>query len=105
MATVLLSMFPEKSPELFTYLATVGKAEYHYEQVLWVLYDRQFRRKALTPKNLDLFVTDSRMYNKPTRRAHSMPIWTFCRQDDHSLLSCPQNLTEQWLGLLLEAAV
>ena len=61
MATVLVSRFPEKAPELWAYQSTVLVAAHNYEGANWVAYDRQFRRAMLAKKNLNWSVHDTRL--------------------------------------------
>ena len=53
MVSILATRFPEKAPELFTYQASIIRAERNYEGKQWVAYDRQFWREALARKDLN----------------------------------------------------
>ena len=47
MAAVLVSRFPEKTPETFAYQASIIQVEHNYEEKRWVVYDCQYRQEAL----------------------------------------------------------
>ena len=97
---MLCSRFPEKAPELFAYAATIVRAERNYEGQRWVIYDRQYRREALARKDLNWSVTDSRLYNEAfTGRARAIARCSFCLQDDHSDMYCPNNPNRSLLSL------
>ena len=51
-----------KALELLAYKATILRAERSHEVGMWMAYDRQFRRQALTRKSLIWSVT--RLYNE-----------------------------------------
>jgi len=53
MGAFLASRFPLKAPELFSYMASIIRAERNYESRRWVAYDRQYRREALARRSLD----------------------------------------------------
>ena len=94
MAAVLATRFPEKALELFAYQATIVWAERNYEGKCWVSYDRQFRREALSRKDLNWSVTDPRLYNEAfTGRARAIARCPFCLQDDRT---APYD--RQWFG-------
>ena len=52
-AATLVTRFPEKAPEWFSYQAQIIQAERNYEPGRWVSYDRQFQREALARKDLN----------------------------------------------------
>ena len=92
MAALLATRFPDKAPELFSYQATIVRAERNYEGKRWVTYDRQFRREALARKDLNWSVTNPRLYNEAfTGRARAIPRCSFCLQDDHRAADCPRD--------------
>ena len=92
LAAVVSSRFPEKALELFAYAATIVRAERNYEGQRWVIYNRQHRREALARKDLNWSVSDSRLYNEAfTGRAKAIARCSFCLQDDHSDMYCPNN--------------
>ena len=101
MAATLASRFPEKAPELFAYQATIIRAERNYETGRWVAYDRQFRREALTRKDLNWSTPDPHLFSEAfTGRARSIPRCNFCLQDDHTGQYCPKNPENSWPGWL-----
>lgn len=51
MAAIIATRFPDKAPELFSYLVTIARAERNYESGWWVLYDRQLRQQAYRLEN------------------------------------------------------
>ena len=105
MAAVLSTRFPEKAPEFFAYQATIVRADRNYEGKRWVQYDRQFRREALSRKDLNWSVTNSRLYNESfTGRARAIPRCSYCAQDDHGEASCPRNPNRPLVGLLTNLA-
>ena len=92
MAALLATRFPDKAPELFSYQATIVRAELNYEGKRWVTYDRQFLREALARKDLNWSVTNPRLYNEAfTGRARAIPRCSFCLQDDHRAADCPRD--------------
>ena len=92
MAAVLCSKFPDKAGELFAYQASIVRAERNYKGKRWVAYDRQYRREALTRKDLNWSITDPHLYNEAfTGRARSIARCSYCLQDDHSAAQCPRN--------------
>ena len=64
MAALLSSRFPLKAPEFWAYQASIVRAERNYEGRCWVAYDRQFRREALSRKDINWSVPDPRLYNE-----------------------------------------
>ena len=105
MAAVLCTRFPEKAPEFFAYQSTIVRADRNYEGKRWVQYDRQFRREALSRRDLNWSVTNSRLYNETfTGRARAIPRCSYCGQDDHGEAACPRNPNRPILGLLTNLA-
>ena len=99
MAAVLATRFPEKTPELFAYQATIVWAERNYERKHWVSYNHQFQREALARKDLNCSITDPRLYNKAfTGRARAITRCPFCLQDDHTVLYCLKTLNASSSG-------
>ena len=79
MAAILATRFLDKAPELFAYQVTIMRADRNYEGKRWVKYDRQFRREALSYKDLNWSVTNSRLYNKTfTGRARAILRCLYC---------------------------
>lgn len=106
MAAIIASRFPHKAAELFAYQAQIVRAARNYEGDRWVAYDRQFRREALTRKDLDWSVMNHRLYNEAfTGWARSIARCTICLQDDHKADQCPRNPNHSLLGWLQEAAM
>ena len=98
MAVTLVTRFPEKALELFTYQALIVRAERNYEPGRWISYDRQFRREALAMRDLNWSVTDTRLYSEAfTGRALAIPRCPFCLQDDHTSPCYPNNPDQPWL--------
>ena len=92
MASILVTRFPEKGPELWAYQATIVKAARNYEGSPWVAYDRQFRRQALVRKDLNWSVIDSRLYNEAfTGRAKHITRCRHCLSDSNTTQQCPDN--------------
>ena len=92
MASVLVTSFPEKAPELWAYHTTILKAAHNYEGANWVAYDRQFRRDMLARKDLNWSMPNTRLYNEAfTSRARTIPRCPHCLAEDHSGTSCPHN--------------
>lgn len=74
MATVLVSQYPDKAPEMFCYQASIVRAARNFEGNSWVAYDRQYRREALANKDLNWSQMNSRLYNEAfTGRAKNIP--------------------------------
>ena len=92
MAALLVTRFPEKRPELWTYQSTITKAAHNDEGSNWVTYDHQFRREMLARKDLNWSFPNARLYNEAfTGRAKSIPRCPHCLGDDHSGATCPFN--------------
>ena len=72
MASILVTRFLEKGPELWAYQATIVKAARNYEGSAWVAYDRQFRQQALARKDLNWSVIDFRLYNEALPEGQSI---------------------------------
>ena len=99
MAALLASRFPEKAPELFSYQASVVRAERNFDNRRWVAYDRCYRREALAQKNLDWSMPNARLYNEAfTGHARVVPRCSFCLQEDHVSQACPRNPNRPWFG-------
>lgn len=63
-----------------------------YEGKRWVKYDCQFRREALSYKDLNWSVINSCLYNETfTGRARAIPRCSYCGQDDHGEATCSHN--------------
>ena len=104
-AAVLAGRFATKAPELLAYLATIVRVERNYEDGQWVAYDRQFRREALTRKDLNWSVTHPRLYNEAfTGRARPITRCSLCFQDGHPTHSCPRKPHHLGWGWPLECA-
>ena len=101
MAAVLSTHFLEKTAELFAYQATVVRAERNYEGSRWVIYACQFKHEALGHKDLNWFITDPRLYNEAfTGRARSIARCSYCLQDDHRPVACPQKPNRSFLSCM-----
>ena len=68
--TVISTSFPHK---LFAYQATIIRAERNYEAGRWVAYNRQFRREALSRKDLNWSTPDPRLYSESVYRKGEIP--------------------------------
>ena len=98
MAAILAARFPEKSPELFAYLAAIVRAERNFDNQCWVAYDRCYRREALGQKDLNWSIPNIRLYNEAfTGRARAIPRCAHCLQEDHVARYCPLNPNRVWL--------
>lgn len=100
MAALLCARFPEKGPELFAYLQTIVAAERDYETDQWLVYDRLYRRQALSQKSLDWSVIDSRLYQSSfTGRARTIVRCPDCLEGHDKSEPCrlqPQPLVVAW---------
>lgn len=54
MANLLASCFPEKAPKLFTYQASIVRAECNFDDRRWITYNHCYRREALSPQKSGL---------------------------------------------------
>ena len=85
MAAVLSTRYPEKSPELWAYQASIVRAARNFEGTAWVAYDRQYRREALARRDLNWSQPNSRLYDEAfTGRAKAIS----CLSDAHSSSAC-----------------
>ena len=92
MAAIMVTRFPLKAPELFTYQAMIVRAQRIYEGEHWVTCNRQFRREALARGDLNWSVPDSRLYQEAfTGRARALARCSYCLADDHSSAQCTRN--------------
>ncbi len=92
MAAVLCSKFPDKTGELFSYQASIVRAECNYEGKRWVAYDCQYRWQALAKQDLNWSVMDPHLYNEAfTGWACLIARCNYCLQDDHAANQCPRN--------------
>ena len=99
MLAVLSTRFPEKAPELFSYQASILRAERNYDDKRWVAYDRRYRQEALVQKDLNWSVTNTRLYNEAfTGRVQAIPCCSYCLQEDHSAQYCPRHPNRPWFG-------
>ena len=91
MATILSSKYPEKTPQLMSYLKTIVKAHRSFKGEGWVSYDTDYRRKAALKKSLDWGEVDFTMYNEMfTGRARPPRKCTHCNSEHHTEESCPR---------------
>ena len=91
-ASIFVTRFPDKAAELFTYQASIVRAEQNYEGKRWVIYDRQYRREAVARKDFNWSISDSPLYNEAfTGRVKAISRCNFCLQDAHATTLCPQN--------------
>ena len=100
LAAILVTRFPEKAAELFAYQAYIVRAERNYEGNRWVVYDRQYRREALSRIDLNWSMPDSRLYNDAfTGRAKAIARCAYCLQEDHitQLLPTQSKPPRAWL--------
>ena len=92
LAAVLVTRFPEKAPELWSYQTSIVKAAHTYEGSNWVSYDRQYRRNMLAKKDLNWSVPNNRLFSEAfTGRARSIPRCSHCLSEDHTSAVCPFN--------------
>ena len=70
MAAILVTRYPSKSPELWTYQALIVRAARNFEGTAWVAYDRQYRREAFTG------------------HAKAIPRCRHCLSDSHPTSAC-----------------
>ena len=103
MAALLATRFPEKTPELLAYQASIVCAQRSLEGRRWVIYDRSYQQEALTVQNLDWSVPNLHHYNKAftdhTRVIpRVIPRCSFCLQENHTAQACPRNPSRPWFG-------
>ena len=99
LAAVLVTRFPEKAPELWSYQTSIVKAAHTYEGSNWVSYDRQYRRDMLAKKDLNWSVPNNRLFSEAfTGRARSIPRCPHCFSEDHTSAVCPFNPTPPAFG-------
>ena len=89
MVAVLVTRYPDKVPEMFSYQASIVKAAQNFEGTSWVAYDRQYRREALAHRDLNWSRIDSRLYSEAfTERAKAIPRCKHCLSDTHLMANC-----------------
>ena len=99
MAAVLSTRFQEKAPELFTYQASIIRAEQNFDDGRWVVYGCCYRREALAQKHLNWSIPNPHLYNKAfTGRAKTIPRCSFCLQEDHATRHYLHNPNRSWLS-------
>lgn len=92
MAAVLVSRFPDKGPELWTYQASIVWAARNFEGSTRVPYNRQYRWEALARKSLNWSQVNSRLYNEAfTGRAKVIPRCHHCLSDTQAASACLLN--------------
>ena len=89
MAAVVTSKYPEKAPQLFSYLRMIIRATQTFEGPAWVSYDSQFRRKAALLKSWDWGSIDLGLYECFTGRAKIKVLCKHCLSDAHNDQQCP----------------
>ena len=64
MAAVLAGCFPDNTLQLLAYLGRIVHVARIFHGTVWVVYDRLYRRQALTQRSLDWAKEDSSLYNE-----------------------------------------
>ena len=101
MASLLVTRFPEKGPEMWAYQTTILKAANNYEGGNWVAYDRQYRRDMLARQDLNWSIPNTRLYNEAfTGRAKIIPRCPHCLSEDHTRTNCPHSPNPVLVGWL-----
>ena len=90
MAAIITLKYPEKAPQLFSYLRMITRASLTFEGPALVSYDAQFRRRAAFGKSWDWGTVDSSLYNECfTGRAKVKILCKHCLSDSHTDCQCP----------------
>lgn len=90
MAAILCTKYPEKSTELWAYQSSILRAAKNFEGQSWVAYDRQYRREALSRRDLNWSALDSRLYSEAfTGRAKAVLRCRHCLGEGHTSAACP----------------
>ena len=89
MAAVLVARYPNKSPELWAYQASIVRVAHNFEGTAWVAYDWQYRREAFASRDLDWLQPNARLYSKAfTGHAKAIPRCHHCLSDSHTTSAC-----------------
>ena len=89
MVAVLVTRYPDKAPEMFSYQASIVRVARNFEGTFWVVYDRQYRQEALANRDLNWSRINSRLYNEAfTGRAKAIPCCKHCLSDTHLTANC-----------------
>lgn len=90
MAAILCTKYPEKATELWAYQSSILRAAKNFEGQSWVSYDRQYRREALSRRDLNWSALDSRLYSEAfTGRAKAVLRCRHCLGEGHVSTACP----------------
>ena len=87
---VLVQKYPQCTPHMMAYLATIVRCQRRFEGMGWVLYDTAYRRRAAKQKDLNWSAIDSSLFNTLfTGRAKTSAKCTHCLSEDHGANYCP----------------
>lgn len=90
LVSVLSASYPTFVPEFMAYMSMIIKCHKRFEGLGWLSYDRAFRRKAATLKNLNWSRTDSTLFSLAfTGRAKQVSTCDFCFSTNHQTFQCP----------------
>lgn len=90
LVAVLSAAYPSKVPEFMAYMSMIIKCHKRFDGMGWLSYDRAFRRKAATLKNLNWAQTDSTLFSLAfTGRAKQMHSCDLCFSTNHPTSRCP----------------
>ena len=89
LVAILSTKYPDKTPQLMSYMRTIVKSQRTFSGEGWVSYDTCFRRKAAISKSLEWGVIDFTLYNETfTGRAKAMARCRYCSSDMHTSQDC-----------------
>ena len=98
--TSLVSVVSTFVPEFMAYMSTIIKCSKRFEGLGWLTYDRAFRRKAATLKNLHWAQTDGTLFSLAfTGKAKQASVCDLCFSSNHPTFKCPEAFsqsTAQW---------
>ena len=93
LVAILSTRYPDKTPQLMSYMRTIVKAQRTFSGEGWVSYDMCFRGKAALSKSLEWGVIDVTLYKKTfTGRAKALARCCYCSSDIHTSQDCAQSL-------------
>ena len=101
MAGVLVECFPDKAPQLLTYLRRIVHAVRNFHGTAWVAYDRLYHHQALVQRRLDWAKEDSSLYNEAFMgQAKAISSCRHCLSNNHVTEACPELMPvfPSWIG-------
>ena len=97
LTSVLSPQYPQFMPKFMAYLSIIVKCSRDYEGLVWMQYDRAFRRQAGASKDLQWSKVNTSLFSLCfTGKAKTSSLFQTCCSSEHSSTQCPESWGPAW---------